>query len=198
MGMAFNIGSVSLHPNLLSHSVTCVSKHNHLFFFFNKLSSSSSNSLVANHFYSSSSFTVAIHSEGAQGVTDEEEPPGSNGSLSSTRTQLDLLDQLSSSTDGYASDGESRQLTIRKQLTQLVGDREGGDFSIPLGKNLKKVTATFLTISQKRNIKRKAYLDDVSRRNDTFFFSTIAAFVIIPPIIILVVAVLTGYVQLLP
>ncbi|KAI3990012.1 hypothetical protein MKX01_003715 [Papaver californicum] len=194
--MAFNIGSVSLHPNLLSHSVTFVSKHNHLFLF-NKLSSSSSNSLVANHFYSSSSFTVAVHSEGAQGVTDEEGPPGSNGSHSSSRTQLDLLDQLSSSTEGYASDGESRQLTIREQLTQLVGDREGEDFSIPLGKNLKKVSATFLTISQKRNIKRKAYLDDVSRRNDTFFFS-IAAFVIIPPIIILGVAVSTGYVQLLP
>ncbi|KAI3962799.1 hypothetical protein MKW98_029958 [Papaver atlanticum] len=196
--MALNIGFVSLHPNPLSHSVSFVSKHNHLFFF-NKLSLSSSNSLAADHFYSSSSFTVAIHSEGADGVTDEEEPPGSNGSLSSARTQLDLLEQLSSSTDGYAGDGESPRLTIREQLTQLVGDREGEDFSILLGKkNLKKVSATFLTTSQKRNIKRKAYLDDVSRRNDTFFFSTIAAFVIIPPIIILVVAVSTGYVQLLP
>ncbi|RZC45433.1 hypothetical protein C5167_038385 [Papaver somniferum] len=197
--MALNIGSVPLHPNLLSHSVSFVSKHNHLFFF-NRLSLSSSNSLAANHFYSSSSFTVAIHSEGAEGVTDEEEePPGSNGSLSSARTQLDLLEQLSSSTDGNASDGKSNRLTIREQLMQLVGDREGEDFSILLGKkNLKKVSATFLTISQKRNIKRKAYLDDVSQRNDTFFFSTIAAFVIIPPIIILVVAVSTGYVQLLP
>ncbi|RZC65173.1 hypothetical protein C5167_008861 [Papaver somniferum] len=120
-------------------------------------------------------------------------------SLSSARTQLDLLEQLSSSTDGNAIDGESNRLTIREQLMQLVGDREGEDFSILLGKkNLKKVSATFLTISQKRNIKRKAYLDDVSQRNDTFFFSTIAAFVIIPPIIILVVAVSTGYVQLLP
>ncbi|MCL7049769.1 hypothetical protein MKW94_016867 [Papaver nudicaule] len=196
MAMALNFGSVaSLHPNL---SQFVSKKHNHhLFFFFSKPSSSSSSSNSI-HFYSSSSsspFTVAIHSEGSEGeVTDDDEPPGLNGSVSSARTQLDLLEQLSS-----ASDGASNRLTIREQLLELVGDREGEDFSIQLGKkNLKKVSANFLTTSQKRNIKRKAYLDDVSRRNDTFFFSSIAAFVIIPPIVILVVAVLTGYLQLLP
>jgi hypothetical protein len=43
----------------------------------------------------------------------------------------------------------------------LVGDRDD-DFSIPLGKkNLKKVSANFLTVSQKRNIRRQAYLNEV-------------------------------------
>lgn len=80
---------------------------------------------------------------------------------------------------------------------QLVGDREG-DFVMPLGKNLKKVSAKFLTISQKRNIRRQAYLDEVSQRNDSVFFATIGAFVILPPLVILGIAILTGYVQLFP
>ncbi|BBG99774.1 hypothetical protein Prudu_009573 [Prunus dulcis] len=50
-------------------------------------------------------------------------------SSSSARTQLNLLEQLtstSSSVDGgYESDGSSRKLTIRDQLAQLVGDRDG-------------------------------------------------------------------------
>jgi hypothetical protein len=79
----------------------------------------------------------------------------------------------------------------------LVGDRDE-DFSIPLGKDLKKVSAKFLTISQKRNIRRQAYLDEVSQRNDTAFFATIGAFVILPPFIILGIAIITGYVQLFP
>ncbi|PSR95265.1 Toll-like receptor 8, partial [Actinidia chinensis var. chinensis] len=111
-----------------------------------------------------------------------------SGSLSSARTQLDLLDQLTSTIstiDGYESDGSStRKLTIRDQLAQLVWDRDD-DFSIPLGKNLKKISPTFLTTSQKRNIKRQAYLGEVSQRNDTVFFATIGAFVILPPLIIL-------------
>lgn len=100
---------------------------------------------------------------------------------------------------GYESDGGFRKLTIREQLVQLVGERdEDEDFSIPLGKNLKKVSPKFLTISQKRNIRRQAYLDEVSQRNDSVFFATIGAFVILPPIIILGIAILTGYVQLFP
>ncbi|KAF3443570.1 hypothetical protein FNV43_RR13257 [Rhamnella rubrinervis] len=70
------------------------------------------------------------------GVTEQERPPSSSGSLSSARTQLDLLEQLtstSSSVDGYESDGSSGKLTIRDQLAQLVGDRDD-DFNIPLGK----------------------------------------------------------------
>lgn len=91
----------------------------------------------------------------------------------------------------------SRNLTIRDQLAQLVGERDD-DFIIPLGKNLKKVSPKFLTISQKRNIKRQAYLNEVSQRNDSVFFATIGAFVILPPIIILGIAIITGYVQLFP
>jgi len=98
---------------------------------------------------------------------------------------------------GYESDGSSPKLTIREQLAQLVGGRDD-DFSLPLGKNLKKVSAKFLTISQKRNIRRQAYLNEVSQRNDSVFFATIGAFVILPPFIILGIAILTGYVQLFP
>lgn len=98
---------------------------------------------------------------------------------------------------GYESDGRSRKFTIRDQLVQLVGERDG-DFSIPLGKNLKKVSAKFLTVSQKRNIRRQAYLNEVSQRNDSVFFATIGAFVILPPLVILGIAILTGYVQLFP
>lgn len=99
---------------------------------------------------------------------------------------------------GYLSDGGgSRGLTIRDQLAGLVGDRDD-DFSIPLGKNLKKVSPKFLTISQKRNIKRQSYLNEVSQRNDSVFFATIGAFVILPPLVILAIAILTGYVQLFP
>ena len=79
----------------------------------------------------------------------------------------------------------------------MAGDRDE-DFSIPLGKNLKKVSAKFLTISQKRNIRRQEYLNEVSQRNDSVFFATIGAFVILPPIVILGIAVITGYVQLFP
>lgn len=98
---------------------------------------------------------------------------------------------------GYTIDGSSSRPTIREQLANLVGERDD-DFSIPLGKNLKKVTAKFLTISQKRNIRRQTYLNEVSQRNDSVFFATIGAFVILPPIVILGIAIATGYVQLLP
>ncbi|XWS47461.1 hypothetical protein CRYUN_Cryun14cG0154000 [Craigia yunnanensis] len=153
---------------------------------------------------SSSSCKTFSQSEGKEGgVKEEEDPPGSfSGSLSSARTQLDLLEQLSSSNPavdgpGYESDGSSGKLTIREQLVRLVGDRDY-DFTIPLGKNLKKVSPKFLTISQKRNIRRQSYLNEVSQRNDSVFFATVGAFIIVPPFIILGIALLTGYVQLFP
>lgn len=141
---------------------------------------------------------AAAVSEETDSRIAEEDPRTSSGS--STRMQLDLLDRLtsgSSSVEGYESDGSSSRLTIREQLANLVGDRDD-DFSIPLGKNLKKVTNKFLTISQKRNIRRQSYLNEVSRRNDSVFFATIGAFVILPPVIILGIAIATGYVQLFP
>ena len=98
----------------------------------------------------------------------------------------------------YESDsGSVGKRTIREQLAQIVGDRDD-DFGIPLGKNLKKVSSKFLTISQKRNIRRQAYLDQVSQRNDSVFFATIGAFVILPPVVILGIAIVAGYVQLFP
>ncbi|XP_022936236.1 uncharacterized protein LOC111442908 [Cucurbita moschata] len=119
----------------------------------------------------------------------------SSGSSSSARTQLDLLEQLSSGsqiTDGYESDGSYQKITIRDQLAQLLRDRDD-DFNISLGKNLKKVSAKFLTISQKRNIKRQSYLNEVSQRNDSVFFATVGAFIILPSILILGIAIITGY-----
>lgn len=100
---------------------------------------------------------------------------------------------------GYESDSDSSgRGTIREQLAQLVGDRDD-DFIIALGKkNLKKVSPKFLTISQKRNIRRQNYLNEVSKRNDSVFFASIGAFVILPPVVILGIAILTGYVQLFP
>ncbi|CAN7063096.1 hypothetical protein IGI04_032938 [Brassica rapa subsp. trilocularis] len=134
------------------------------------------------------------------GVTENDNDPSSSGSSSSSvRTQLDLLEQLTSTSDGYLSDGGGsfRGSTVREQLAGLVGDRDD-DFTIPLGKNLKKVSPKFLTTSQKRNIKRQSYLNEVSQRNDSVFFATIGAFVILPPLLILAIAILTGYVQLFP
>uniref|UniRef100_A0A2P2P9W3 Uncharacterized protein n=1 Tax=Rhizophora mucronata TaxID=61149 RepID=A0A2P2P9W3_RHIMU len=145
---------------------------------------------------------ILAQSEGSSpgGVTEQEIPSPFSGSLSSTRSQLDLLEQLTStsaSANGYESDGSTRKVTIRDQLAQLIGDRDD-DFSIPLGKNMKKVSPKFLTISQKRNIRRQAYLEEVSQRNDSVFFAIIGAFVILPPVIILGIAIITGYVQLFP
>ncbi|XP_051136293.1 uncharacterized protein LOC127254961 [Andrographis paniculata] len=144
---------------------------------------------------------AAAVSEGTESRVDEDDPTTYSVKESSARMQLDLLERLTSSgspVDGYESDGSTfRAATIREQLANLVGDRDD-DFSIPLGKNLKKVTDKFLTISQKRNIRRQSYLKEVSQRNDSTFFATIGAFVILPPVVILGVAIATGYVQLFP
>ncbi|KAI4999576.1 uncharacterized protein LOC123444050 [Hordeum vulgare subsp. vulgare] len=125
-------------------------------------------------------------------------------SVSSARTQLDLLEQLTSSSTSDENDTatETRvRTTIREQLVALYGDR-GGEFTftLPLGKRLREGLKTLnaLTVSQRRNIKRQAMLTKVSGRNDSVFFATVGAFVLVPPIAILAIAVLTGYVQLLP
>ncbi|CAI0383709.1 unnamed protein product [Linum tenue] len=138
----------------------------------------------------------------------ESDPSSSSSSseslvMSSSRTQLELLEQLTSASPspngkGYESD-RATSTTIREQLVRLAGDRDGDDFTIKLvGKNLNKASPKFLTTSQKRNIKRQAYLNKVSTRNDSVFFATIGAFVLLPPLIILGIAVATGYVQLFP
>eukprot|EP00262_Sarcandra_glabra_P005007 TRINITY_DN16241_c0_g1_i1.p1 TRINITY_DN16241_c0_g1~~TRINITY_DN16241_c0_g1_i1.p1 ORF type:complete len:179 (+),score=29.90 TRINITY_DN16241_c0_g1_i1:50-586(+) len=152
-----------------------------------------------NFFFKSTAIEMQIPSCRAAQSEGVREDPGLTGS--SARAQLDLLEQLTSTSSpggvgGYESDKESRRLTIRDQLSQLVGDK-AGEFSLPLGKKLKE-SMNSLTVSQKRNIKRQAYLDKVSQRNDTRFFATIGAFVILPPLLILLVAVLTGYVELIP
>ncbi|CAL0307442.1 unnamed protein product [Lupinus luteus] len=150
--------------------------------------------------HSSLTTTTCAQSQDTSDTDQDSSVSSAFGTLSSSRTQLDLLEQLTSTSspvNGYESDGSYLKPTIREQLAKLVGERDG-DFSIPLGKNLKKVSAKFLTISQKRNIRRQTYLNEVSQRNDSAFFATIGAFVILPPIIILGIAILTGYVQLFP
>ncbi|THU64742.1 hypothetical protein C4D60_Mb01t29640 [Musa balbisiana] len=130
----------------------------------------------------------------SESVAEDTSPTGS-----SARNQLDLLEQLTSSSptaSGYDSLGDPPRPTIREQLSEIVGDRDG-EFILPLGKKLKASLNT-LTISQKRNIKRQAYLNEVEQRNDSVFFATIGAFVLLPPAVILSVAILTGYVQLFP
>ncbi|CAL4948275.1 unnamed protein product [Urochloa decumbens] len=124
--------------------------------------------------------------------------------VSSARTQLDLLEQLTSPTpDGIAQNGtipEARQgATIREQLSALANGKVD-EFTLPLGKKLKEGLKKLnnLTVSQRRNIKRQAMLTQVSGRNDSVFFATVGAFVLVPPFAILAIAVLTGYVQLLP
>ncbi|KAL5227422.1 hypothetical protein ABZP36_015687 [Zizania latifolia] len=126
-------------------------------------------------------------------------------SVSLARTQLDLLEQLTSPTpDGIGLENgaptEPRvRATIREQLSVLIGDRDG-EYTLPLGKKLKEGLKSLnsLTVSQRRNIKRQALLTKVSGRNDSVFFATVGAFVLVPPFAILAIAVLTGYVQLLP
>nr|XP_043640294.1 uncharacterized protein LOC122611332 isoform X2 [Erigeron canadensis] len=134
-------------------------------------------------------FTASLSERRTEGEVDD------SPATPSARTQLDFLEQLTTSSSGYASDGNNEELTIREKLALLVGDRDD-DFTLRLGKKLK--VPKLLTVSQKRNIKRQAYLNEVSRRNDSTFFATIGAFVLLPPIFILVVAIATGYVQLFP
>ncbi|XP_042040279.1 uncharacterized protein LOC121785879 isoform X3 [Salvia splendens] len=183
--MALNLGTAStaLHPTLLISPK--ISRHKIGL----KLHHSPSPSCLK---------SAAALSEGTESTLSEEEdsPTHSGSSSTSARIQMDLLDQLTSSgasSQGYESDGGP---TIREQLANLVGDSDD-DFTIPLGKNLKKVTAKFLTTSQKRNIRRQTYLNEVSRRNDSVFFATIGAFVILPPIVILGIAIATDAGQFL-
>ncbi|CAL4974845.1 unnamed protein product [Urochloa decumbens] len=125
--------------------------------------------------------------------------------VSSARTQLDLLEQLTSPPDGIAGleNGtvpETRQgATIREQLSALANGKVD-EFTLPLGKKLKEGLKKLnnLTVSQRRNIKRQAMLTQVSGRNDSVFFATVGAFVLVPPFAILAIAVITGYIQLLP
>ncbi|KAM7258108.1 hypothetical protein ACFE04_013849 [Oxalis oulophora] len=193
--MALNFTVTSLqYPKHSSSSSLVNSKHKH--------------NICTLHLYSSSysfkaSAIVEPESTGSNATgTDTTEEDDFSGTSSTTRTQLDLgmaTGRLSSSTtlvDGYDTNGAPMKLTIRETLAQLVPDRDD-DFLLPLGqKNLKKVSPKFLTVSQKRNIKRQ--VNQVSKRNDSVFFSTIGAFVILPPVVILGIAILTGYVQLLP
>ncbi|XP_020570725.1 uncharacterized protein LOC110017878 [Phalaenopsis equestris] len=120
-----------------------------------------------------------------------------SASESSARSQLDLLEQLTSSAAtgrGYERTGESMRPTIREQLAELTQGRDE-DFTLQLGKKMKESLKkmNILTISQRRNIKRQSYLNEVARRNDAAFFATIGAFVILPPLVILAAAILTGF-----
>ncbi|CAN0913964.1 hypothetical protein LINGRAHAP2_LOCUS28250 [Linum grandiflorum] len=188
--MALNLTAASLSqiaPSSSSSSSSSACGHHFLFL------KHKHNPLKLRQFSSSKAF---VQAESTDSGFSDPQLPSSPESVSSSRSQLDLLEQLTSGS-GYESDGTSYQLTIREQLALLAGDRDD-EFSIQLGKNLKKVSPKFLTTSQKRNIKRQTYLNEVSKRNDSVFFATIGAFVILPPVIILGIAIALGYVQLFP
>ncbi|CAN1758992.1 hypothetical protein LINPERHAP1_LOCUS6991 [Linum perenne] len=198
--MALNLSAASLSQIASSSSSPSSSACGHHFVFLKP----KHNPLKLRQFSSSKAFVQAESTE--SGFSDPQLSSSLSSSpeesVSSSRSQLDLLEQLTSGTGklsdpGYDSDGSSNLLTIRDQLARLGDDRDD-DFSIQLGKNLKKVSPKFLTTSQKRNIKRQAYLNEVSKRNDSVFFATIGAFVILPPVIILGIAIALGYVQLFP
>jgi hypothetical protein len=86
--------------------------------------------------------------------------------------------------------------SIGEQLASKV-PLENKSAVVPL---VKRVPMEYddLTISQKRNIRRQKYLDQVSQRNDAPLFIAIALSVVLPPAIILGIAIGTGYIDLLP
>ncbi|KAG6556036.1 hypothetical protein Mapa_001977 [Marchantia paleacea] len=111
---------------------------------------------------------------------------------SSAETHLDFLERFISES---SKDGGGR--TIAEQLEEQVDLDQAEIVTVPLAQST-SLEASPLTISQKRNIRRQKYLDEVAKRNDAPFFTTVALFVILPPAVILGVAVATGYVKLLP
>ncbi|KAI0515555.1 hypothetical protein KFK09_008220 [Dendrobium nobile] len=119
-------------------------------------------------------------------------------SLPCRASQSDNVAEEQSAT-GYESGGDTARPTIREQLAELTRGRDE-DFTLQLGKKMKESLKklNILTVSQRRNIKRQTYLNEVSRRNDVTFFATIGAFILLPPLVILAAAIQTGYVQLFP
>ncbi|BBN07988.1 hypothetical protein MPTK1_4g07870 [Marchantia polymorpha subsp. ruderalis] len=111
---------------------------------------------------------------------------------SSAETHLDLLERFISES---SKDGGGR--TIAEQLEEQVDLDQAEIVTVPLAQSMTLEQAP-LTISQKRNIRRQKYLDEVAKRNDAPFFTTVALFVILPPAVILGVAVATGYINILP
>ncbi|GJU36670.1 hypothetical protein Tco_1185024 [Tanacetum coccineum] len=121
----------------------------------------------------------------------------------STRTQLDLLEQVTTISPSddivvispHRSDGNYAELTIREKLVELVGDHDD-DFNMRLGKKM-KVPKLFNCCTKEKYKKAVLPKTKVSQRNDINFFATIGAFVLLPPIIILGI-IIASYVQLFP
>ncbi|CAI0383680.1 unnamed protein product [Linum tenue] len=197
--MALNLSAASLSQSQISSSASpstsASSCGGHQFVFLKQKHKDPLTKQLRRHIPSSKAFVQAADN----GESEPSSSSSSSSSVSSSRTQLDLLEQLTSASPSRYESDRATSTTIREQLIRLAGDRDGDDFTIKLvGKNLNKASPKFLTTSQKRNIKRQAYLNEVSTRNDSVFFATIGAFVLLPPLIILGIAVATGYVQLFP
>eukprot|EP00250_Pteridium_aquilinum_P033246 c5362_g1_i1 orf=69-629(+) len=129
-------------------------------------------------------------------LQQEREPRnGSQGAQQSAQSQLELLEKLTMGRE-KAKSGSDKS-TIAEQIASKVVANTDEEVVIPLGKQI-PLEYDDLTVSQKRNIRRQKYLDQVSKRNDAPFFTAIALFVILPPAVILGVAVATGYIDLLP
>lgn len=84
---------------------------------------------------------------------------------------------------------------LKQQLKVVVSD----EVVIPIGppRKLVRKKATPVTESDRRNLRRAEYLENVGRRNDSGFFAVVASAVLLPPTVILAVAFFAGYLEFL-
>eukprot|EP00897_Mesotaenium_endlicherianum_P006231 jgi/Mesen1/5636/ME000284S04875 len=95
-----------------------------------------------------------------------------------------------SSTDSSRSQGRGPGM----ESTSSVGNYEGNGVAGE-GQGKGQAAGGGLTIHQRRNIKRQAYLDRVAQRDDAPFFTSVALAVLLPPAFILGAAIASGYVE---
>ncbi|KAH7445003.1 hypothetical protein KP509_02G101700 [Ceratopteris richardii] len=112
-------------------------------------------------------------------------------SLQKAQVQMELLKKLK------LRKSKDVENTIGDKLAKYVDVDSDDEVVIKLGKQ-QPLEYDDLTTSQKRNIRRQKYLDQVSKRNDAPFFTAVALFVVVPPVLILGWAIVTGYVNVLP
>jgi hypothetical protein len=127
--------------------------------------------------------------------TTDKKVDSSSSDGPSVQSHLELLQQITSERSLGTS---GLRKTIAQQLEEDVEVKEAEEVTIALGNGKLDSNSSYLTISQKRNIRRQDYLNKVSKRDDAPFFTIVALCVLAPPAAILGVAVATGYIDLLP
>eukprot|EP00850_Spirogloea_muscicola_P021777 SM000261S09976 [mRNA] locus=s261:6583:7508:- [translate_table: standard] len=112
----------------------------------------------------------------------------------SIRSSLDLLERLASPGRAGSEPGDSRRrqagaASIAEQLKgKLEESNEEDEVRLAL-------VRPELTISQRRNIRRQAYLDTVAKRNDVPLFLGIGLAILLPPAGILGYLLLAGFIE---